>query len=59
MVPRENKSNAYAKFGGKKKRRGIMVFSEVIYGLDYSAKRHLIEVARFICCAAKAENMFS
>ena len=29
MVPRENKNNAYAKFGGQTK--SIMVFSEVAY----------------------------
>ena len=29
MVPRENKNNAHAKFGGTKK--NIMVFSEVAY----------------------------
>ena len=35
MVPRENKNNAYAKFGGTNKSTwyygGIMVFSEVAY----------------------------
>ena len=29
MVPRENKNNAYAKFGGQ--RKSIMVFSELAY----------------------------
>ena len=32
MVPRENKNNAYAKFGGQTK--SIMVFSEVAYNRE-------------------------
>ena len=32
MVPRENKNNAYAKFGGQTK--SIMVFFEVAYKED-------------------------
>ena len=32
MVPRENKNNPYAKFGGQTK--SIMVFSEVAYYKD-------------------------
>ena len=32
MVPRENKNNAYAKFGGGEgETKSIMVFSEVAY----------------------------
>ena len=39
MVPRENKNNAYAKFGGTK---SIMVFSEMAY-------RKLASIECFVC----------
>ena len=42
MVPRENKNNAHAKFGGTKK--SIMVFSEVAYLLLQLASAKIVYI---------------